>query len=98
VTIDSFLPHGTTKDGPPALQPVLLTTTQENLNAASLRFLVDGATIPIFAGYLRVVVIFEGAERAAVEAARSQWKSAKAEGCAVTYWQQTDTGRWEKRA
>jgi DNA polymerase III subunit chi len=95
---DSFLPHGTAKDGPPALQPVLFTTTQDNPNEASLRFLVDGATIPSFAGYLRVVVIFDGAERAAVEAARSQWKSAKAEGCAVTYWQQTDAGRWEKRA
>ena len=37
-------------------------------------------------------------ERGAVEAARSQWKAARAEGCAVTYWQQTEAGRWEKRA
>ena len=95
---DSFLPHGTAKDGPVSLQPVLLTTAGDNPGGAALRFLVDGATIASFAGYLRVVIIFDGADRGAVEAARSQWKAARAEGCAVTYWQQTEAGRWEKRA
>ncbi len=95
---DSFLPHGTVKDGPPSLQPVLLTTSSDNPGGAALRFLVHGATISSFAGYLRVVVIFDGADRVALEAARSQWKAAKAEGCAATYWQQTEAGRWEKRA
>jgi len=95
---DSFLPHGTARDGPAAAQPVLLTTDGDNPGEAAIRFLVDGASIGSFAGYVRVVVIFDGADRMAVEAARSQWKAARAEGCAVTYWQQTETGRWEKRA
>jgi DNA polymerase-3 subunit chi len=97
---DSFLPHGTKRDGPVALQPVLLTTEEDNPNGAAIRFLVDGAVLSRFsgAGYLRVVVIFDGADRPVVEAARAQWKAARAEGCAVTYWQQTDAGRWEKRA
>jgi len=95
---DSFLPHGTAKDGPPALIPILLTTNEDNPSGAAIRFLVDGATMPGFAGYVRVVIIFDGADRYAVEAARSQWKTARAEGCAVTYWQQTEAGRWEKRA
>ncbi|MGD9806416.1 MAG: DNA polymerase III subunit chi [Hyphomicrobiaceae bacterium] len=95
---DSFLPHGTARDGPPSLQPVLLTISEDNPSEAAIRFLVDGATIESFAGYVRVVIIFDGADRQAVEAARSQWKSARAEGCAVTYWQQTEAGRWEKRA
>ena len=30
--------------------------------------------------------------------AREQWSAAKAAGCAVTYWQQTDDGRWERKA
>ena len=42
---DSFIPHGTAKEGTPAEQPVFLTTTEENPNAAAVRFLVDGATI-----------------------------------------------------
>jgi DNA polymerase-3 subunit chi len=95
---DSFLPHGTVRDGPPDLQRVLLTTAEDNPSGAAIRFLVDGAMIGHFGGYLRVVVIFDGADRSAVEAARAQWKAARDEGCAVTYWQQTEAGRWEKRA
>ncbi len=95
---DSFVPHGTSKDGPPAEQPVFLTTTDENPNNAAVRFLVDGAMIQSFAGYLRVVLIFDGQDRAALDAARAQWKAAKAQGCAVTYWQQAQGGRWEKKA
>jgi DNA polymerase-3 subunit chi len=33
-----------------------------------------------------------------VENARAQWKAAKADGATVTYWQQTNAGRWEKKA
>ncbi len=95
---DTFLPHGTAKDGPPADHPVFLTTSSENPNEAAVRFLIDGATIETFKGYLRVVLIFDGHDTAAVETARAQWKAAKAEGCACTYWQQSDSGRWEKRA
>lgn len=95
---DSFLPHGTSRDGPPSLQPVLLTTDEDNPNDSAVRFLVDGARLSRFGGYLRVVIIFDGADASAVEAARMQWKAARAEGCAVTYWQQTESGRWEKRA
>jgi len=27
-----------------------------------------------------------------------EWKRARAAGCEVTYWQQADNGRWERRA
>ena len=95
---ESFVPHGTAKDGPPDEQPVFLTTTDENPNGAAVRFLVDGATLATFAGYLRVVLIFDGQDSAALDGARAQWKAAKAQGCAATYWQQSETGRWDKKA
>lgn len=95
---ESFLPHGTAKDGPPALQPVFLTTGEDNPNGAGVRFLVDGATLQSFNGYLRIVVIFDGADRMALESARAQWKVAKGQGCKVAYWQQNDQGRWEQKA
>lgn len=95
---DSFLPHGTAKDGPPTLQPVFLTTGEENPGDAGLRFLVDGACLKTFAGYVRVVIIFDGADKQAVAGARQQWKAAREEGCTVAYWQQSEAGRWEKRA
>jgi DNA polymerase-3 subunit chi len=40
---EGFLPHGTTKDGNAAHQPVWLTTGDENPNGATVRFLADGA-------------------------------------------------------
>lgn len=95
---DSFLAHGTTRDGAPADQPVFLTTGEENPNGAGVRFLVDGASLEQFSGYQRIVVIFDGQDQAALDRARTQWKTAKAQGCAITYWQQTAQGRWEKKA
>lgn len=95
---DSFLPHGTARDGPPDAQPVFLTTEDENPNGAAVRFLVDGATIASFKGYLRLVLLFDGHDQSAVALARQQWKAARAEGCAVAYWQQNAQGRWEKKA
>ena len=95
---ESFLAHGTARDGHAAEQPVFLTTSDENPNGAGVRFLVDGATIATFKGYLRVVLIFDGQDQAALDTARAQWKAAKAEGCGVAYWQQTEAGRWEKKA
>ena len=95
---DSFIAHGTAKDGSPADHPVYLTMSEENPNAAAVRFLVDGAILAEFSGYLRVVLIFDGHDTTAVDSARAQWKVAKAQGCTVTYWQQTDAGRWEKKA
>lgn len=95
---DSFLPHGTDKDGNPEHQPVYLTTAEANPNGAAVRFLVDGATIQRFAGYLRVVILFDHHDTVAVETARQQWKTVKADKLPATYWQQAETGRWEKRA
>jgi DNA polymerase-3 subunit chi len=101
---ESFLPHGTKADGPADQQPVFLTADNGNPNGASVRFLVDGADPEAgdwageLASYQRVVLIFEGGDADAVLAARAHWKSAKAAGCAVTYWQQSSEGRWEKKA
>jgi DNA polymerase III subunit chi len=95
---ESFLPHGTRKDGNSALQPVYLTTGNENPNSASVRFLVDGATISDFASYQRVVHLFDGHDLDAVSEARARWTEAKVAGCAVTYWQQSSRGHWEKKA
>lgn len=93
---DSFLAHGTDRDAHPADQPVLLTCGDENANGAQIRFVVDGATPPDLAPYARVVFMFDGHDAAQLEAARSHWKTTKAAGHAVTYWQQADRG-WERQ-
>lgn len=94
---DSFLPHGTAKEGAPDRQPILLTLGEENQNGAGVRFLLDGADMETYAGYARIVVIFDGRDGDALAAARSQWQRVKAQGCRATYWRQGESGRWEQK-
>jgi DNA polymerase-3 subunit chi len=94
----AFLPHGSSKDGRAAEQPIWLTATQENPNGASLIALVDGAEPPDLAPYARCLNLFDGNDEEAVAAARSQWAALKAAGHSLTYWQQTPSGGWEKKA
>jgi DNA polymerase-3 subunit chi len=95
---ESFLPHGTARDGAPEQQPVYLTAGEDNPNGAAVRFLVDGTELSDAAGYRRVVFIFDGADATAVARARAAWQSAKDEGHAVSYWQQDEKGRWQRKA
>lgn len=95
---DSFLPHGTWREGEPAAQPILLTVEGHNPNAATVRFLIEGAEMPSDStGYERVVLIFDGEDEDAVAAARRRWSDAKAAGYEVTYWQPDAQGRWQRK-
>lgn len=94
----SFLPHGTRKDGYAAEQPIYLTASGDVPNGAGVKFLVDGAEAERFDGFVRIVYLFDGNDAEATANARRQWTAAKAAGCTVTYWRQSDTGRWEKMA
>jgi len=96
---DSFLPHGTWREAEAARQPILLTPNQDNPNGAVVRFLVEGATMPAdAAGYQRVVLLFDGEDPDAIEAARARWSEAKAAGHEVTYWQADGKGGWKRQA
>lgn len=94
---DSFLPHGQRKAGHAAMQPVYLTTGTETPNGAGVRFLIDGAKAETFTGFVRIVYLFDGGDADAKAIAREQWSAAKAAGCTVTYWQQSEEGRWERK-
>jgi len=96
---DSFLPHGTSRDGEAAQQPILITTSDHNPNGATVRFLIDGAAVPAdAAAYARIVLIFDGEDDDAVAAARARWSEAKQQGFDATYWQPDEHGRWVKKA
>lgn len=96
---DGFLPHGTWRESEAAMQPVLLTVNDGNPNAATVRFLIDGAGVPDDAeSYQRIVLMFDGDDEDAVAAARQHWTAAKAKGFDATYWQPDAQGRWVKKA
>jgi DNA polymerase-3 subunit chi len=96
---DSFLPHGTWREAEAREQPILLTVRDDNPNGATVRFLLDGVALPAdVAAYERVVLLFDGEDPDAVDAARARWSEAKQNGFAVTYWQPDDSGRWQRKA
>ena len=96
---DGFLPHGTWREAEAAQQPVLLTVTDSNPNAATVRILIDGAPMPTDPqSYQRIVLLFDGEDEEAVAAAREHWSAAKERGLDATYWQTDEQGRWAKKA
>jgi DNA polymerase III subunit chi len=95
---ESFLPHGTAKDGQAAEQPIYLTVEDDNPNGAQVRFLLDGAELDDASNYLRVVFIFDGRDADALARARAQWQVARGSGHSVSYWQQDADGRWQQKA
>lgn len=102
---DAFLPHGSAgeaggadRTGDAKLQPVWLTTGDDNPNGAGVRFLTDGAEAQDIGDYRRVVMLFDGGDADAVERARTAWKTVKADGHEATYWQQDERGKWVRKA
>ena len=100
-TEPDWLPHGSArtmngKAGYAALQPIWLTAGEDCPNGARYLFLLDGASVPPGEGFDRVFDLFGGGDAAALEAARGRWAAAKAEGEALTYWQQGERG-WVKK-
>ncbi len=93
----SFLPHGTARDGSPEEQPIWITPDDENPNGANILVLTDGMQASGFDGYDRCLEMFDGRDDEAVAAARTRWSKYKADGHTLTYWQQTESGGWEKR-
>ena len=96
---ESFLPHAVAGDGDHAADPIVLTTAEANPNGAAVLFLVDGAALPgSLEGYERVTLLFDGNDEDALTTARAMWRDVKTTGLAATYWQEGESGGWEKKA
>jgi DNA polymerase-3 subunit chi len=94
---ESFLPHGSAKDGKAEDQPVYLTEKPEVPNGATVLVLVDNAVAePLPDGIERVLVMFDGRDETAVANARGLWKSHLEKSDKLVYWQQTERGGWKK--
>ena len=94
---ESFLPHGSRKDGFAAEQPIWLTHTNDNPNEADVLILTGGTQEDDISSYALCCEMLENPDEAAIEAARARWKNFRKAGHDVTYWQQTEKG-WEKKA
>lgn len=92
-----WLPHGSAASGDADLQPIWLATDDAAPNGARFLFLLDSVASTRLGAFARVFDLFDGRDDAAVAAARKRWSAAKAEGHALTYWQQSVRG-WERKA
>lgn len=97
---ESFLPHGTKKDGFSSAQPIYISSEDDNPNNAEFLFLVDGAEEKIekLNEFERVFNIFDGNIEDSLNFARKYWKHLKDSGAEVHYWQQDALGKWEQKS
>ena len=95
---DGFLPHGLAGGPHDKRQPVLLTT-EKGGNDATCVMSVGGADVEAeeIARLERVCILFDGADAAAVETARNQWRKLTEKGTSAQYWAE-ESGRWIKKA
>ena len=96
---EGFLPHGRAGGAHDAAQPVLLTTGREAANRPDCVVSVEGAEIGAeeAAGLARAMILFDGHDPGAVQAAREQWKALTGAGAKAKYWSE-ESGRWEMKA
>ena len=94
----SWLPHGTKADGHEPEQPILIGDTDDNLNNADILVLTEGMDSAHKHAFSRCLDLFDGTNADALEAARDRWKTAKADGHELHYWQQTQSGGWSEQA
>ncbi|MBL95963.1 MAG: hypothetical protein CFH06_01956 [Alphaproteobacteria bacterium MarineAlpha3_Bin5] len=94
----SWLPHGTCDDAASGEHPILLTSTDLNINSAEFLFLLYGTTSSNIENFERCFNLFDGRAEAAVQAARGYWSEYKKAGHILTYWQQDEEGSWKNKS
>ena len=95
---DAFLPHGREDEPQSDLQPILLSSTIESAKGFDAVFLLDGAAIKDMEGVSRAMIMINGRAAEDVQRERARWKTLKAAGASLAYYQQNERGRWEKKA
>ena len=95
---NTFLPHGTPAEGNAEKHPILLSTTFDAPNKASIAAITNGAMPERPEAFERILDMFDGNDPQAVEAARNRWKLYKEQGHSISYMKQTQSGGWEQKA
>lgn len=91
----SFLPHGAAGDGQEAEQPILLTTGDDNPNAASVVLAVDDCSAVPDEGFQRLEYLFDRNDSAGRDAARNRWREWRERGIEPIYWE-ADAQGWRR--
>lgn len=95
---DAFLPHGREDEPQAELQPILLSAATQSAKSFDAVFLIDGAEIEDMAEAQRVMVMINGRSQEDIQRERGRWKKLKESDATLSYYQQDERGRWEKKA
>lgn len=95
---ESWMPHGSGEEENGDDNPIWISEEEGNLNDAQFLFLTDGVECASIGDYERCFELFDGNDSAMLQAARGRWKIYKDAGHELTYWQQTEDGKWTKKA
>ena len=95
---DAFLPHGRDDEPQAELQPILLSASADSAKGFDAVFLLGSASVADMEGVSRAMVMINGRSQDDVTRERGRWKSLKAAGANLAYYQQDERGRWEKKA
>ena len=95
---ESFLPHGTAVDCHADRQPVFITATNDNPNNADVVMLMPGAETGGVDGFKLCCDILDGRDEEQIIAGRARYKDWRASGHELSYWQQSDAGKWEQKS
>ena len=93
----SFLPHGVQGGGEAQSQPIFLTARNDNPNAATELVLLSGAEMDgSDSAYAGIIVLFDGRDPECLAEARDRWRRLKSGNAEVSYWRESEDGRWER--
>jgi len=95
---DAFLPHGRDDEPQAELQPILLSSTTSSAKGFDAVFLIDGEKVTDMEGVSRTMIMINGRSQEDVQRERGRWKTLKDAGATLSYYQQDERGRWEKKA
>jgi len=95
---DSFLPHGTVRDGHAERQPVWITAGPDAPNGAQLRIYLDGVPIVVDERLERIIYLFDARDEAALQAARAEWRRTASLGQQPVYLREDEQGRWSRKS
>jgi len=96
--VNSFIPHASEGTKAPGVQPIYLTTSDDNPAGASIQVLINATSSETTDSYDKCLYMFDGRDEAIVASARAAWKAFKEKEYEMSYWQQHETGGWEQKA
>lgn len=96
---ESFVPHGVKKDGFADMQPVYISSDDDNPNDALFLFLVEAADVSVDNAlkFERIFYVFSGNNENELIKARNMWKAFADSDFERHYWQQNIEAKWEEK-